>query len=135
MSRFVPVWFISIVPFVVGCESRPAAGLYNSSDKTLIGAVHQGHTPVVHRSLLGPGLWKVDSPWRVPETATVSWQEGDGQRFEREVPVRSVVPKSFDGTVWFKIEPNRSVAVVPVSRRDANEGIAGPDAWKRERRE
>ena len=137
MSRFVVAFFICVAPFTVGCESRPAAGLYNNSGKTLIGSVKQGHTPVIHRSLLGPGLWKVNSPWpkQVPETAIVSWQEGDGQQFERDVPVRSLVPRFFNGTVWFKIEPDRSVAVVPVSRDEANEGTAGPDTWNRERRD
>jgi hypothetical protein len=137
MSRFVLVLIVSLTPLFVGCEGRPAAGLYNNSGRTLIGRVHERETPVIHRSLLGPGVWKVNSPWSkgVPETATVSWQEGDGQQFDRDVPVRNVLPQSFNGTVWFKIEADRSVAVVPVSRGEANEGIAGPDAWVRERRD
>lgn len=121
--------------FVVGCQSRPAAGIYNNSGRIVIGGVDQGGTPVVHRSLLAPGAWKVNSPWpqSVAPTATVSWQEGNGERFDREVAVRSVVPGSFDGTVWFKIEPDRSVSVVPVTKGAANRREDGPDKWKRER--
>ena len=136
MSRSVLVVLLVALlsPLTVGCQSRPAAGLYNNSGRIVIGSVVQGGTPVVHRSLLAPGAWKVNSPWpdSVAQTATVSWQEGNGDRFDREVPVRSVVPGSFSGTVWFKIDPDRSVAVVPVTRGAANRGDDGPDKWKRE---
>ena len=137
MSRTVLVWlFVAcLAVFVVGCQSRPAAGIYNNSGRIVIGGVDQDGTAVVHRSLLAPGAWKVNSPWpqSVGETATVSWQEGNGERFDREVAVRDVVPGSFNGTVWFKIEPDRSVEVVPVSKGAANRGEDGPDKWKRGR--
>jgi hypothetical protein len=131
------VLFILVAALIAGCSSRPAAGLYNNSGRRIIGTVQQGNTPIVHRSLLAPGEWKIDSPWPtgIGAMATVSWQEGEGQEFSRDVPLKDVVPAFFNGTVWFKVEPDRTVVVVPVSRGDANKGTAGPDAWRRESRQ
>ena len=135
MSRFAPLLLLCVTTLLVGCASRPAAGLYNNTGRRIIGAVQQGQTLIVHRSLLSPGEWKVNSPWptEVGERATVSWQEEE-QQYSREVAIGNAVSNSFNGTVWFKVEPDRSVLVIPVTRNDANQGTAGPDRWKRESR-
>jgi hypothetical protein len=132
MFRLGHLACVLLTPFIVGCGSRPAAGLYNNSDRIIIATVEQAGTPIVHRSLLRPGVWKVNSP--VPmrlETVTVSWKEGDGQEFERAATVQDV-PNAFDGTVWFKIESDRSVNVFPVTKEQENKGTGGPALWKRE---
>ena len=54
----------------------------------------------------------------VPAKATVVWRTPDGILHEKEVEVKSRVPKKFEGDIYFKIDDQNNVTVeaIPTGR-------------------
>lgn len=69
-----------------------------------------------------------EAPDPIPPKATLSWETTDGQKHRQELEVASRVPDlaNFSGTVWFKIMPDGSVRLVPLTTEEMEQrAIAG----------
>jgi len=140
--RFARLGIPSIATcLVAGCGPQyrnVGIGLYNATPVTIANSEVRYGDFVSHvGGILGPEYEKVESfvPQPFPPTAMVTWSSAPDGAFHRvTVPLAPVVPKDFDGDIFFRFEPDGTVSVIPVWKKDWMNNRDGPLVWESQAR-
>jgi hypothetical protein len=124
------VLVLSGIAILDGCAHVWVAGFSNKSEPIEDVHIQYGATDVK----LGRLMPRTQAGWgafdHIPEQAAVSWQMDSGAYAEHKVNIARSVPRDFRGTIYFRIWPDNTVDVVPVTQKEERKGSAGPSTWK-----
>ena len=125
MTNALLVISLFILLVTSGCSSSPkyGVGFFNNTDRNVSEANieygtfrFRGNNPSAGGGVV---VTKSSSTYEyigqpIPEHARASWRTADGVLHEQEVQVRSRLPKGFSGMIYFRIEKDNSITVVPI---------------------